>query len=72
MIRSYYEKDKYDKGVTQGNALTMVAYGLGILPLVHELRKSHPIVTEPWYADDTGAGGTFKGISRLFYDLMVS
>ena len=50
------------EGVTQGDPITMVAYELGILPLIHELRQTHPGVTQPWYADDAGAGGTFGGI----------
>ena len=49
----------------------MVAYGLVILPLVRELRQAHPGVTHPWYADGTGAGGTFEGIRRHLDGLMV-
>ena len=46
------------EGVTQGDPLVMVAYGLVILPIIRELRKSHPGVTRPWYADDSGTDGT--------------
>ena len=49
----------------------MVAYGMGILPLIRELRKAHPGVNQPWYADDTRAGGTFRGIRQHLDDLMV-
>ena len=45
--------------VTQGDPLAMVAYGMGTLPLIRELRKAHPGVTHPWYADDADVGGTF-------------
>ena len=44
-------------GVTQGDALVMIAYGIGVLPLIRELREAHPRVTQPWYADDAGAKG---------------
>ena len=44
------------EGVTQGDPLAMVTYGLGILPLIQELWKSHPSVTHPWYTSDAGAG----------------
>ena len=49
----------------------MVAYGLRILLLVRELRQAHPGVIQPCYADDSGAGGTFKGIRRQLDYLMV-
>ena len=35
----------------------MIAYGVGFLPHIQMLRDAHPHVTQPWYADDTGAGG---------------
>ena len=59
------------EGVTQGAPLTMVEYGLGILPLIRELWKSYPGVTKTWYADDAGAGGTFEGIRQHLDDFMV-
>ena len=59
------------KGINQGDPLTMVLYGLGIPPLVQELRKAHPGVTQTWYADDAGAGGTNNGIHHHLDDLMV-
>ena len=40
----------------------MIAYGIGVLPLIRELRGSHPRVTQPWYTDDSGAGGKFVHI----------
>ena len=48
------------EGVTQGEPLAMIAYGIGVLPLIRELRDYHPCVTQPWYANDAGAGGTFQ------------
>ena len=35
----------------------MIAYVIGVLPLIWELRDAHPCVTQPWYDDDAGAGG---------------
>ena len=49
----------------------MVSYGLVILPFIRELQQAHPGFTQPWYADDVGAGGTFGGIWRHLHDLMV-
>ena len=50
------------EGVTQGDPLTMIAYGIGVLPLIRELQGAHPCVTQPWYADEAGAGGKFSHI----------
>ena len=59
------------EGVTQGDPLTMVTYVLGILHLFQELSMSQPSVTQTYYADDAGEGGTFAGIRRHFDDLMM-
>ena len=47
------------EGLTQGDPLSTIAYGIGVLPLIREIRGSHPRITQPWYADDVGAGGKF-------------
>ena len=49
----------------------MVAYGLGIPPLIRELHQAHPGITQNWYADESRAGGTFEGNLRHLDDLMV-
>ena len=49
----------------------MIAYGIGVLPLIRELRRYHPYVTQPWYADDAGAGGIFGAVMDLFWDLQL-
>ena len=59
------------EGVTQRDPLAMVAYGLGVLPLICYLHKAHPRVTQPWYSDGSGAGGTFANIQRHLDYLMV-
>ena len=45
------------EGVTQGDPLSMIAYGIGVLPLIRELWDTHPRVTQPCYDDDAGTGG---------------
>ena len=32
------------EGVTQGDPLAMIAYGIGVLPLIRELREAHPVL----------------------------
>ena len=44
------------EGVTQEDPLAMIADGIGVLPLIRVLRKDHPQVSQPWYADYAGAG----------------
>ena len=57
--------------VNQGEPLAMVEYGMGILLLIRKLQQSHPGINHPWYADDSGASGTFEGIRHHLDDLMV-
>ena len=45
------------EGMTQGDPLAMIAYGIEVLPLIRELWDAHPCVTQPWYADDAEVGG---------------
>ena len=52
------------EGVTQGDPLAMIAYGIRVLPLIRALRRDHPHVTQPWYADNAGAGGSFRAVMR--------
>ena len=59
------------EGVTQGDPLAMIAYGIGVLPIIRELRNTHPRVTQPWYTDDAGVEGTFQQILEHFWDLQA-
>ena len=59
------------EGVTQGDPLNMITYSIGVLPLIQELRDAHPRLTQPWYANDAGAGGTFQQVQEHFWDLQA-
>ena len=59
------------EGVTQWYPITMISYGIGVLPLFRDLRRSHLRVTQPWYADDAGAGAKFGDIMAHFRDLQL-
>ena len=41
------------EGVTQGDHLAVITFGIGILPLIHGICNMRPHVTQNWYADDT-------------------
>ena len=55
------------EGVTQGDPLSMVLYGLALLPLAELLRKAKPAVLQPWYADDMTMHGHVISIPRLWH-----
>ena len=58
-------------GVTQGDPLAMIAYGIWVLPLIRVLRTDHPQVSQPWYADNAGAGGKFGAAMAHFRDIQL-
>ena len=49
----------------------MIAYGIGVLPLIRDLQGEHTQVTQPWYVDDAGAGGKFPHILAQLRDLQA-
>ena len=50
------------EGVTQGYPLAMIAYGIGILPLMNNLKHDITDIPHPYYADDDRALCTFEKI----------
>ena len=40
------------EGVTQGDPLSMVLYGITVVPLAEELRAADPGILSPFYADN--------------------
>ena len=54
------------EGVTQGNPLSMILYGIDMLPFTLQLKVAVPTALQPWYADNTAAGGNFEDIIRVF------
>ena len=55
--------------MTQGDLLAIIAYGIGILPLINNIKRELPDVTQPWYADNAGSLGTFDRLDNHFYSL---
>ena len=54
------------EGVTQGGPLTMITYGIGILPLIKNLKQEIPSVPQPWYAGNARALDTFVRLETYF------
>ena len=40
------------EGVTQGDLLSMICYGIGILPQIRMLKSEFPAAIQHWFADD--------------------
>jgi hypothetical protein len=51
------------EGVTQGDPLSMIIYGVALTPLSEQLRRDVPGVLQPWYADDMAMVGPASGIA---------
>jgi hypothetical protein len=58
------------EGVTQGDPLAMVIYGLALAPLLHDLRVRHPSVLQPWYADDAAMEGRASTVAAAMDSLV--
>ena len=48
------------EGTTHGDPLAMAMYGIGILPLIHQLTPMNG--KQVWYADDASAGGKISNL----------
>ena len=51
----------------QGDTLAMIVYRIIILPLLNNIKREIPAVTQPRYADNARALGTFAKIDTYFY-----
>ena len=49
-------------GVIQGSALSMIAYDIGIIPLVYNICNVHPQVTQPYYSGNASARSYCAGL----------
>mmetsp|Transcript_44530 Transcript_44530/g.53447 ORF Transcript_44530/g.53447 Transcript_44530/m.53447 type:complete len:137 (-) Transcript_44530:327-737(-) len=58
------------EGVTHGDLLAIVVYGILIIPSIQILKREFPDIFQPWYADD---GTSMAPISRLrqFFDRLT-
>ena len=52
-----------EEGVTQGDPLAMILYGLALVPLAEQLRKAFPDVIQPFYANDAVMAGRVSRIA---------
>ncbi len=57
------------EGVTQGDPLSMVLFGLAVTPLGNHLRALHPTILQLWYADDYGLKGPASKARKVVEDV---
>ena len=53
----------------QGDPLSMVAYGIGILPMIKQQKVSFTDVTQLWYSGYASALGMFANVELYFNSL---
>ena len=57
------------KSVVQGGQFSVLAYGIGVIPLTKQPKAAYPDVTQPWYVDDSSALSMFDNIGLYFNSL---
>ena len=57
------------KGVTQGDPISMVTYGLGILPIIRFIKTLVLAPHQPWYADSATIIASWALIVQYFNTL---
>ncbi|KAL7503120.1 hypothetical protein ACHAXN_000965, partial [Cyclotella atomus] len=53
-----------EEGLSQGDPLAMVLYGVALMPLAEHLRECVPDAMTPWYADDSAGVGRAEACAR--------
>ena len=44
----------------------MVAYMIGVLPLIKRMKLAYPDIIHTWYTENYGALGTFNNLKKYF------
>ena len=57
------------EGVTQGDPLSMVVYGIGMMPLTLQFKREIVYYFQPWYSNDTMVEAKFGKILDYFNKL---
>ena len=55
--------------LTHGDPLAMGAHGIGIPLLIKHQKADFPDINQPWYADNSGALGTFTN-TKLYFSFL--
>ena len=52
------------EGITQGDPLSMILYGLALTPLAESIRSAVPNLSQPWYANNSGFVGSVSSLAQ--------
>ena len=55
--------------MTQGDPLDVVAYGIGVIPLIKHLKSGFLDISQLWYSDNAGALCTFSNVKLYLNSL---
>ena len=55
------------EGVTQGDPLSMVLYGIALTPLAERIKAATQGITQSWYADDAAIAGPASKVKAAFH-----
>jgi len=58
------------EGVTQGDPISMVIYGVALMPLTETVRAAQPDILQAWYADDSSFGGMAPAIAAAMHMIL--
>ena len=65
------EKLWSEEGTTQGDPLAMPFYALATIPLIN-IQAEIPDTKQIWYADDSSAAGTLKGLRKWWDSILLN
>ena len=58
------------EGVTQGDPISMVIYGVALTPLTESVRAAQPNILQAWYADDSSFAGSAPAIAAAMRTIL--
>jgi len=58
------------EGVTQGDPISMVIYGVALTPLTESVRAAQPNTLQAWYADDSSFAGSAPAIAAAMRTIL--